>query len=233
MAGPEGSEQAVPGDALPGIPAAEQLPVGHAGSADLPGQGLTKEEAFLRILNGHWRYLHDTRHNTSTSPDDRARHAEGQYPFAAILGCADSRVSPEVIFDQGQGDIFVVRVAGHVAGDYEIASLEYAIQHLGVSLVLVMGHAKCGAVKSALGAGVVHGPIGRLLAQIYPAVDHARQQPGELLDEAIRAHVVGSAQALVERSVVMREAVERGTLRIIGLVYDLATGDLEIRHTIG
>jgi carbonic anhydrase len=142
-------------------------------------------------------------------------------------------VSPEVIFDQGQGDIFVVRVAGHVAGDYEIASLEYAIQQLGVSLVLVMGHAKCGAVKSAMGSGVVHGPIGRLLHQIYPAVDQARKLEGDLLDHAIRLHVIASAQSLIERSVVMSEAVERGTLRVIGLVYDLATGDLEIRHTIG
>lgn len=81
---------------------------------------------------------------------DRLRHLGGQYPFASILGCADSRVSPEVIFDQGQGDLFVVRVAGQVVGEFEIASLEYSVQHLGVKLILVMGHENCGAVKAAI-----------------------------------------------------------------------------------
>ena len=95
--------------------------------SQMPGQGLSKEEAFLRILDGHWRYLDNQRKNVTTTEEDRNRHAQGQYPFAAILGCADSRVSPEVIFDQGQGDLFVVRVAGNVVGDFEVASLEYAI----------------------------------------------------------------------------------------------------------
>ena len=82
-------------------------------NSDLPGQGLTREEAFRRMLDGHWRYLMNERKNTDTTNEDRQRHVQGQYPFVAILGCADSRVSPELIFDQRQGDLFVVRVAGN------------------------------------------------------------------------------------------------------------------------
>lgn len=205
-------------------------------TASIPGRGMTKEEAFQRILEGHWRYLQNQRESITTTSEDRSRHSQGQYPFAAILGCADSRVSPEVIFDQGQGDIFVVRVAGHVVGDFEVASLEYAIEHLGVSLVIVMGHEHCGAVKAALGvqAGAsIEGPIGKLLEAIQPAASEARGLDGDLLGQAIRSHVRHCVDAMFEHSACMRRAVDGGTLRVIGLVYDLASGDLDIQKTVG
>ena len=94
-----------------------------------PGQGLTKEEALHRLLEGHWRYLENRRAHRSITEDDRARHAAGQYPFAVIVGCADSRVSPELIFDQGLGDLFVVRVAGNYIGTGVTASVEYALEY--------------------------------------------------------------------------------------------------------
>ena len=207
-----------------------------SGAAAVPGRGLTKEEAFQRILEGHWRYLQNQRENVTTTHEDRSRHSQGQYPFAALLGCADSRVSPEVIFDQGQGDIFVVRVAGHVVGDFEVASLEYAIQHLGVSLVIVMGHEHCGAVKSALGVKpgtTLEGPIGKLLQAIEPAVVETRGCEGDVLGMAIRSHVRHSVDALLTHSVCMRDAVSAGTLRVIGMVYELASGDIDIQKTVG
>ena len=145
---------------------------------DQPGQGLNREQAFRRILDGHWRYLQNERQQIHVTHEDRQRHAEGQFPFAAILGCADSRVSPEVIFDQGQGDLFVVRVAGNVLGDFEQASLEYAVQNLGVRLVLVMGHEQCGAVKAAIGGTVIPGVLGHLINEIRPAVEQAQGQDG-------------------------------------------------------
>jgi carbonic anhydrase len=200
---------------------------------DLPGQGLTREEAFQRILQGHWRYLQNTRQSTQTTHEDRQRHAQGQYPFAAILGCADSRVSPEVIFDQGQGDLFVVRVAGNVAGEFEQASLEYAVQHLGVRLIIVMGHEHCGAVKAALSCEHVPGAIGKLLEEIIPAVVKAETMPGDLLDNAIRCNVCHTVDMLLANSSCIREMVENGTLRVIGLVYDLASGDLDFQRTEG
>ena len=201
--------------------------------SQMPGQGLSKEEAFLRILDGHWRYLDNQRKNVTTTEEDRNRHAQGQYPFAAILGCADSRVSPEVIFDQGQGDLFVVRVAGNVVGDFEVASLEYAIEHLGVSLVIVMGHEKCGAVKSAIATREAPGAIGKLLQQIYPAVDEAKNMEGDLLALAGRCHVSRCVDLLVEQSPSIASRVADGRLRVIGLIYDLGSGDLDIRNTRG
>jgi carbonic anhydrase len=200
---------------------------------DVPGQGLTREEAFRRILDGHWRYLQNERQSIQTTQEDRQRHAQGQYPFAAILGCADSRVSPEVIFDQGQGDLFVVRVAGNVAGDYEQASLEYAVQNLGVKLIIVMGHEHCGAVKAALSQQAVPGAIGKLLQEIFPAVAKAKTQEGELLDNAIRCNVCHTVDTLLANSSCFREAIADGNLRLIGLVYDLKSGDLDFQRTEG
>mgnify|MGYP001819776263 CR=1 FL=1 len=201
--------------------------------AALPGQGLTKEEAFRRVLEGHWRYLDNNRLNRVVTSDDRQRHVEGQYPFASILGCADSRVSPEVIFDQGQGDLFVVRVAGQVVGEFEIASLEYSVEHLGVSLIIVMGHENCGAVKAAIEAGEVDGAIGSLIKEIKPAVELAESMEGDLLPNAVRSQVVLAVDNLVDRSPLLQEAVDAGRLRIIGLIYGLSDGDLDIRKTIG
>lgn len=199
----------------------------------LPGQGLTKEEAFFRILDGHWRYLENRREAKTTTAEDRQRHAQGQYPFAALLGCADSRVSPELIFDQGQGDLFVVRVAGNVVGDSELGSLDYAVEHLGVKLVIVMGHEKCGAVKAALETTDVGGPIGRLLQKIAPAANQARTSPGDVLANAVRCNVRQSVESLVAQSDCVRNAVEAGSIRVIGLVYDLGTGDLDIQVKVG
>lgn len=200
---------------------------------DQPGQGLNREQAFRRILDGHWRYLQNERQQIVVTHEDRQRHSEGQYPFAAILGCADSRVSPEVIFDQGQGDLFVIRVAGNVLGDFEQASLEYAVQNLGVRLVLVMGHEQCGAVKAALSGKPLPGSIGRLIEEIRPAVEQAQAQDGDLLNNAIRRNVCHTVDMLLERSESLRVLVEAGEVRVIGLVYDLASGDLQFLSTVG
>ena len=201
----------------------------------LPGQGLTKEEAFFRILDGHWRYMDNQRKSIQTTSEDRSRHAQGQFPFAAILGCADSRVSPEVIFDQGQGDLFVVRVAGNVVGDFEQASLEYAVGQLGVHLVIVMGHEQCGAVKAAIthDGSTDAGALGRLLNEILPAVIEIRGSEGDVLSKAVRGNVCHSVDKLLERSEFLRKSVDNGVLRVIGLVYDLASGDLDIQRTEG
>lgn len=200
---------------------------------DQPGQGLNREQAFRRILDGHWRYLQNERQQIQVTHEDRRRHAEGQYPFAAILGCADSRVSPEVIFDQGQGDLFVIRVAGNVLGDFEQASLEYAVQNLGVRLVLVMGHEQCGAVKAALSGSPLPGSIGRLIEEIRPAVEQAQLLEGDLLDNAIRRNVCHTVDVILERSETIRSLVHADEVRVIGLVYDLSSGDLQFLNAVG
>ena len=128
--------------------------------------------------------------------EDHDLHFQGQFPFAAILGCADSRVSPELIFDQDQGDLYVVRVAGTIVGNGELASMEYAVTHLGVRLLLVLGHENCGAVRAAVETADAPGTIGFLLREIAPAVEEARAVGVLLLDNAIIANVRRSARLL-------------------------------------
>jgi len=153
--------------------------------------------------------------------------ANGQHPHCVILTCADSRVPPELIFDQGLGDVFDIRVAGNVAGNDEIASIEYAAEHLSVPVVVVMGHTKCGAVEAAVKGGEVHGHLPDLLAAIRPAVERTKGQPGDPIDNAVRAHVENSVAALRGSKPVLADLVTKGKLRIVGAVYSIETGKVE------
>jgi carbonic anhydrase len=193
-----------------------------------PGQGLNKEAALRRILEGHWRYLENRLASRVITPQTLEEHAQGQYPFAAILGCADSRVSPELIFDQGQGDLFVVRVAGNILGTGGLASLEYAVQHLSIPLILVLGHEQCGAVRAATEISSAEGPLGFLLAELAEPVAAARHLPPPLVDQAVRANVRRVTQLLPTRSELIGRAVAEGRVRVVGAVYRLATGDVDI-----
>lgn len=193
-----------------------------------PGQGLTKEEALRRILEGHWRYLENRRTRREVTPQRLQEQAEGQYPFAAILGCADSRVSPELIFDQDQGDLFVVRVAGNILGAGGLASLEYAVAHLDVRLILVFGHEQCGAVKAATQHASAPGAMGFLLGELAEAVEAARLLPPPLLDRAVESNVRRVTQLLPQRSETIGRAVAEGRVRIVGAIYRLGSGDVDI-----
>jgi len=153
--------------------------------------------------------------------------ASGQHPHAAVLSCADSRVAPEIIFDQGLGDLFDVRVAGNIAGDTEVASLEYAAEHLGVPLLVVMGHQKCGAVTAALEGGEASGHLSTLVEAIRPAVEKAAGLPGDRVDNAVRINVENVVKQLRESKPVLAELVEKQRLRIVGAVYSLDTGKVE------
>ena len=148
----------------------------------------------------------------------------GQSPHCSILTCADSGVPPEILFDQGLGDIFDVRVAGNVAGDNEIASLEYAAEHLHVPLVVVMGHTHCGAVSAALEGGTLPGKLPGLMAALRPAVDQSAHESGDRLDNAVRDNVVHVVAQLRAAKPVLSELVAGGKLRIVGAVYSLETG---------
>ena len=153
--------------------------------------------------------------------------ASGQSPHCAILTCADSRVPPEIVFDEGLGDIFDVRVAGNVAGDDETASLEYAAEHLHVPLIVVMGHTHCGAVSAALEGGTLPGKLPNLMAALRPAVDQSAHEPGDRLDNAVRDNVVHVVEQLRAATPVLSDLVEKGKLRIVGAVYSLETGKVE------
>jgi len=165
------------------------------------------------------RYLHP--HQSS------ARQREltgGQHPHAIVLSCADSRVAPEIVFDQGLGDLFDVRVAGNIAGDTEIASIEYAASHLHSPLLVVMGHQMCGAVTAAAESGEAEGHLPSLVALIRPAVETARTQPGDLISNAVRINVENVVRQLRGSKPVLEELVDHGRLTVVGAVYALDTG---------
>jgi len=154
----------------------------------------------------------------------RQELAKGQSPHAVVLTCADSRVPPEIVFDQGLGDLFVIRVAGNVAPDAEIASIEYAVEHLHTPLVIVMGHQSCGAVGAAIAGGGAPGHLPTLIDAIKPAVDEARKEKGDLSANAVRINVEHVVQQLRTSQPVLAHEVAEGKLRIVGAVYALDTG---------
>jgi carbonic anhydrase len=176
----------------------------------------------LRAGNDHHvakKYAHP--HQTA----DRQRElAGGQHPHATILSCADSRVAPEIVLDQGLGDLFDVRVAGNVAGDTEIASIEYAAAHLHTPVCVVMGHQKCGAVTAATESGEAEGHLPPLLALIRPAVQTARGQSGDLVENAVRINVENVVRQVRGSKPFLAGLVEHGALTVAGAVYSLDTG---------
>jgi len=150
--------------------------------------------------------------------------AATQHPHATILSCADSRVVPEIIFDQGLGDLFDIRVAGNVASDIELASIEYAAEHLHSPLVVIMGHQKCGAVTAAAESGEAAGHLPSLLALIRPAIERAKAQPGDLIDNAVRLNVENVVRQVRGSAPVLADMVNRGSLMVVGAVYSLDSG---------
>ena len=167
-----------------------------------------------------------------THPDQttarRKDLALGQQPFAIILTCADSRVSPEIYFDQGLGDIFVLRNAGNLLDDHTIGSIEYAVEHLGSGLILVVGHSKCGAVGAAVAGGDAPGHIPSIVESIKPAVAASASEAGDKVDNAVRANARLVAAALRQSEPILGEAVKRGHVKVVAARYDLASGRIEI-----
>jgi len=187
----------------------------------------TAEEALQRLSAGNQRFVADKRDYPNQTPGDRLILVAGQHPFAAILGCADSRVPPEIIFDQGLGQLFTVRVAGHIADGVVLGSLEYAVEHLGVPLIVVLGHSRCGAVQAAIAGGANAGNIATLVTAIQPAIALARAEPGELLDNAVRANVVLAVRQLRAAARILAAEEAAGNLKVCGALYDLATGQVD------
>jgi carbonic anhydrase len=185
------------------------------------------DEALARLMEGNKRYVAGSLSHPNQSLDRRGEVAKGQAPFAIILGCADSRVGPELLFDQGLGDLFVVRVAGNVLNDNALGSIEYAAEHLHSPLVVVLGHQKCGAVEATLKGGAAPGQIGSLVRAIQPAVDKVKGQPGDPLDNAIKANVELVVSQLRASKPILTELAEHGKLKIVGARYKLDSGEIE------
>ncbi len=189
---------------------------------------LTAEQALRELIAGNQRYFVAKPSHPRAGAEHRRAAARGQQPIAAVLGCADSRVPPEIIFDQGLGDLFVVRTAGHVVDDVALGSLEYAVEHLEVPLIVGLGHGKCGAVSSAAMDRAATGHLGAVLAAIQPAVTRARTQGGDVVANAIKANVALVVEALKSCPPVLAHAVAAGQLKVVGAFDDLDSGAVRL-----
>jgi carbonic anhydrase len=182
------------------------------------------DAVLAELKAGNQRHVNHKYAHPHESAARRHELVGGQQPHEVILTCADSRVPPEIVFDQGLGDVFDVRVAGNIAADAEIASIEYAVEHLHTPLVVVMGHQSCGAVGAAIEGGEAPGHLPTLVNAIRPAVEAARKLPGNLSDNAIRLNVEKVVAELRASKPILAEAVAAKRLRIVGAVYALDTG---------
>jgi carbonic anhydrase len=172
------------------------------------------------------------------TPAERAEVAAGQKPFAIVLTCADSRLPAEIIFNKGLGEIFVVRVAGNIVAPHELGSIEYALEHLGANLIVVLGHERCGAVGATYGAYPAHveGNIGSLTEDIYPAVDKVvagtkptgTTEQAAQIEECIVENIKHVSEALETKSTIIKELVEKGETKIVRAKYDLDSGKVLI-----
>jgi carbonic anhydrase len=181
-----------------------------------------------RLLDGNKRYVNARRTHPRETSERRAAVATGQKPFAIVLGCGDSRVPPEIVFDQGLGDLFVLRVAGNVADDAVVGSIEYAAEHLGATLVVVLGHERCGACDAALNLHEVPGHLHAVIDPIAAAVRETAADSGDRLDNVVRRHVRNVVHVVSESKPVLAHLVEERKLKVVGARYDLDTGEVEI-----
>jgi carbonic anhydrase len=182
-------------------------------------------EAISKLKEGNGRYMSGNLQHPGQTTDRRTELAKNQHPFAIILSCSDSRVPPEIVFDQGLGDLFIVRVAGNVINDEGLGSIEYAVDHLGTRLIVVLGHQSCGAVKAAketiAAKSKAPGHIESLVTAIKPAVEATAKDD---LDTTIRANVKHVVQAIRSSTPILKSKVDSGEVQVIGGYYSLDNG---------
>lgn len=189
---------------------------------------LTPYQGYELLVNGNKRFLNNLKEDRDhLEVVNQTR--EGQFPFAVILSCMDSRTSVELIFDQGLGDLFSIRVAGNIVNEDILASIEYAVKYVGSKVLMVLGHTNCGAIKSAK-AGVEDGHITGLLKRIKPAISKSMLRNGEdtvFSDKVAYANVDNSLEEIITGSAIVREMFERGEIGIVGGVYDITCGEVD------
>lgn len=188
---------------------------------------LTPDQALEALIEGNQRFT--ARKRESPHQDMARLHevAKGQNPFASILGCADSRVPAEIVFDQGLGDLFVCRIAGNIAIPEEIGSLEFGSLVLGTKVIMVLGHERCGAVEATIKGAQVPGQIATLLEAIKPAVGRAEGQSGDQLENTCKANILLQVEKL-KSSPVISQLIEEGKLKVVGGYYDLDSGEVSL-----
>jgi carbonic anhydrase len=206
---------------------------GIAGAAEVQTKesqaAMTPDQALQRLKDGNARFVANKMKPRNWTAKVIAT-ASGQYPFAAVLGCMDSRAPLEIVFDQGIGDLFGIRIAGNVVNEDELGSLEYAVKVVGVKLVVVLGHTSCGAVKGAIDDAKL-GNLTQLLAKIRPAVTAAKcsdSKDAACVDKVAAENVRTSMREIKARSTDLAAAIDAGNIKVVGAMYDLATGKVTV-----
>lgn len=204
---------------------------------------ITAEEALERLQEGNRRFVAGVRSvDTLITQMQREEFVEGQAPFAIVLGCSDSRVPAEMIFDQGLGDLFVIRVAGNIVAPSQIGSVEFAADRFGTPLVVVLGHSKCGAVTATIDdladpSDKHSSNVMSIVDRIRPCVEplfhtELRNDPKKLLEASIRANILAATNHLRHGSQILEQLIEEGRLKVIGAEYSLETGEVEFFHGV-
>jgi carbonic anhydrase len=207
-----------------GLLSASQF-AGAADPAHSDQTSVAPAEAISKLKEGNGRYTSGNLQHPGQTTERRTELAKTQHPFAGIVSCSDSRVPPEIVFDQGLGDLFIVRVAGNVINDEGLGSVEYTVDHLGTRLILVLGHQSCGAVKAAretiAAKGKAPGHIESLVTAIRPAVEATAKDD---LETTVKANVKNVVQALRSSTPILKAKVDSGEIKVIGGYYSLDTG---------
>lgn len=188
---------------------------------------MTAQEAIELLKEGNKRYVSGNLRHPHTDNSWRDSLKTEQNPFAVILSCADSRVVPELLFDQGLGDLFVIRVAGNIAKDKVLGSMEYAVKFLKTKLIIVLGHESCGAVGASLSDQDPGGHIGVIIEKIKPAVYMAKRMPGDHLTNAIKVNAQIVSEEIKDSKPILNEAMKHEGLMVVPAYYKLSSGEVE------
>jgi carbonic anhydrase len=186
---------------------------------------MTPKQALKQLVEGNTRYKQEKLLHPNRSKEARICSANGQNPFAIILGCSDSRVSPEIIFDQGIGDLFVVRVAGNVVGPVELDSIEYSALYLKSSIIMVLGHQNCGAIQAVINGQTQD--IEAVASLIAPSLELARTQKGSLIENTVKDNVLYVVDML-KKSPSLAKLIKEKKIDVVGGYYDFQTGAVEL-----
>ena len=192
---------------------------------------INADQSLQILMEGNGLFMTAKPLYPNLTPKRRKEVSKGQKPFAIIFGCVDSRVPPELVFDRGLGDLFVIRTAGQALDDAALGSIEFGVKKLNIPLVMVLGHEKCGAVAATIEVvekkAVAHGQINTLVEIIKPAVGKVMGQPGDLLENSVRANIQLTVDKL-KASPLLSKYLDKGKIKIVGARYDLETGVVDI-----
>jgi len=197
-------------------------------SSQTEGERVAPAAALEMLMQGNVRFLRDGGKAHAVHLKKRDASAEAQKPFAIIVSCSDSRVPPELVFDQSVGDLFVVRTAGHVVDEVALGSIEYAVEHLGCPLILVLGHERCGAVTAACSEEEAHGHLAAVLNEIRRSVPKVRRKDGDAVEAAVLSHIDQTVLKLTRSTPVLAPVIAKGILTVRGARYDLDSGKVEL-----